>query len=342
VRLLSVLLLLSLFSCAADKRPSEAPGAELLVGVADRRGQEIRVCGKYYDVGTAVVCFGDEGSYDAYSTSLRFPEETGKRKNPPQGKRYGTRRNLPPALARSVAERGWSLPSLASFVDQFVVHYDVCGSSRQCFKVLQDLRGLSVHFLLDVDGTIYQTLDLKERAWHAGVANDRSLGVEIAQIGAYPREKHRALETWYEVDAEGPRVRFPKWMKKTGIRTKDFVARPARKSKQAGFINGRQYWQYDFTNEQYEALIRLCTGLCKLFPKLLPQYPKTESGSLRLDCLSKSERLAYSGFLGHWHVKTSKQDPGPAFDWERFLGAVRTRLRPSPSRGLGLPSTWDA
>ncbi|MEM9559092.1 MAG: N-acetylmuramoyl-L-alanine amidase, partial [Planctomycetota bacterium] len=37
-----------------------------------------------------------------------------------------------------------------------------------------------------VDGTIYQTLDVTERAWHATKANSRSVGIEIAQIGAYP------------------------------------------------------------------------------------------------------------------------------------------------------------
>ena len=40
--------------------------------------------------------------------------------------------------------------------------------------------------MLDLDGTIYQTLDLKERAWHATTSNSRSVGIEIANIGAYP------------------------------------------------------------------------------------------------------------------------------------------------------------
>ena len=48
---------------------------------------------------------------------------------------------------------------LQQVVDQFVIHFDVCGTSRRCFEVLQDKRGLSVHFMLDIDGTIYQTLD---------------------------------------------------------------------------------------------------------------------------------------------------------------------------------------
>jgi tyrosyl-tRNA synthetase len=51
---------------------------------------------------------------------------------------------------------------------------------RQCFKVLHDARDLSVHFMLDLDGTIYQTLDLKERAWHATTSNSRSVGAARA------------------------------------------------------------------------------------------------------------------------------------------------------------------
>jgi len=43
---------------------------------------------------------------------------------------------------------------LQEHVVQFVFHYDVCGFSQRCFDVLHDHRGLSVHFMLDVDGTI--------------------------------------------------------------------------------------------------------------------------------------------------------------------------------------------
>ena len=49
--------------------------------------------------------------------------------------------------------------------------------------------------VLDVDGTIYQTLDVRETCWHATKANPRSIGVEIAQIGAWPPENTAALES---------------------------------------------------------------------------------------------------------------------------------------------------
>ena len=44
--------------------------------------------------------------------------------------------------------------------NMFVAHWDVCLSSKSCFNVLKK-RKLSVHFLIDNDGTIYQTLDMQ-------------------------------------------------------------------------------------------------------------------------------------------------------------------------------------
>ena len=63
----------------------------------------------------------------------------------------------------------------------FVTHWDVCLSSRSCFKVVEN-RGISVHFLIDNDGLIFQTLDTQHAAWHAGsrTANHRSIGVEVS------------------------------------------------------------------------------------------------------------------------------------------------------------------
>ena len=95
---------------------------------------------------------------------------------------------------------------LQKVVDQFVIHFDARGTSRRCFEVLHDIRGLSVHFMLDLDGTIYQTLDVKEQAWHATIANGRSIGIEIANIGAYPPAESGPLEQWYRRRGRGDRA----------------------------------------------------------------------------------------------------------------------------------------
>ena len=145
------------------------------VDFGDRDGDEIVVCGVAYDIGTPVVLWSDPDGYDAYSEVPRFAEpERDARGAPVTKRRYGARDELPDDVAASVATEGWTRDSLARVCRQFVLHYDVAGTSKQCFRILQDMRNLSVHFLLDVDGTIYQTLDLQERAWHGGVANSRS------------------------------------------------------------------------------------------------------------------------------------------------------------------------
>ena len=63
----------------------------------------------------------------------------------------------------------------------FVVHWDVCLSSQSCFNVLKN-RGISVHFCIDNDGTIYQLMDCNDIGFHAGnwKANTKSVGVEIS------------------------------------------------------------------------------------------------------------------------------------------------------------------
>ena len=47
--------------------------------------------------------------------------------------------------------------------------------------------GLSAHFMIDADGTIYQTLDLVTRAYHAEEADTDSIGVEICNRGRVDR-----------------------------------------------------------------------------------------------------------------------------------------------------------
>ena len=60
----------------------------------------------------------------------------------------GRQDDLPYLVMEVVGARGGWSPDLAAVaIDQVVVHYDVAWTSRNCFKVLHDLRGLSCHFL---------------------------------------------------------------------------------------------------------------------------------------------------------------------------------------------------
>ena len=325
--LVGLLQLALLAGCISPK-----PGALL-----KRHGDEIIVAGQLFHTGTRVVTWMDPDGYDAYRTERRFAAfdqsswETSKvavatLKTP---NRYGLRKDgLTDAQVERVRGGGWDLPLLREKVDQFVLHFDATGTSRQCFNVLHDHRCLSVHFMLDLDGTIYQTLDLKERAWHATTSNTRSIGIEIANIGAFAPGPQKMFEDWYQRDDTGwPRVVIPTRFGPSGILTPNFIARPTRKEPVVGPVQGRQLQQYDFTPEQYAALIKLTATLCKVFPNIRCDFPKDGEGKLITRKLPDDELNTYQGILGHYHVQTNKVDPGPAFQWERVIGEAKKLAR---------------
>jgi len=310
--------------CATSHRPGT---------LAARQGDEIVVCGQSFHTGTPVVLWTDPGGYDAYRVERRFAplEESGWKTTEEQVKDFKTpnRYNQRTAgLTTNEIERvrggGWDLPTLQRVVDQFVLHYDVCGTSRQCFKILHDHRDLSVHFMLDLDGTVYQTLDLKERAWHATISNSRSVGIEIANMGGYASEEKSPLGEWYVTDTNGQaRITIPERFGDGGIRTTNFVGRPARNAPVVGEVQGRVLTQYDFTPEQYRALTHLTAALTRIFPKIKCDYPRDAEGKLVTKKLPDEELQAYGGVIGHYHIQTNKTDPGPALNWDYVIGHAR-------------------
>lgn len=305
----------------------------------ERHGDEIAVAGQFFRTGTPVVLWLDEGGYDGYRVERRFSElnragwdETkadGVRLDSPN--RYGMRAAV---LTRAEQERvrggGWDLPTLQRVVDQFVLHYDASGTSARCFERLHDDRGLSIHFLLDVDGTIYQTIDLKERAWHATIANSRSIGIEIANIGAYASPDAPQLEDWYErSETDGiTRLTIPAKARAESVRTPNFEGRPARNEIVSGTINDAELFQYDLTEEQYQALAKLTAALCAVFPNIACDFPRNEKGEINLKTLPVAEFKAFKGLIGHYHIQTNKIDPGPAIQWERIVKDARALLAP--------------
>jgi N-acetyl-anhydromuramyl-L-alanine amidase AmpD len=311
----------------------------------ERKGDEIVIAGQFFHTGAPVILWMDPGGYDAYRTERRFvpwekasygatTREARDIDSPARyGLRFGPRANpepgtLHPEEIDKVRGGGWTLEMVQDKVDQFVMHYDVCGTARQCFNILHDHRGLSVHFMLDIDGTIYQTLDVKERAFHATKANSRSVGIEIANMGAYNPNNSTVLDQWYRKDDKGKvRIVLPAWMKQEWIRTPGFVGRPIREEPVVGVVQGREYKMYDLTPQQYDSLIKLTATLCTALPKIKCDYPKDENGKLIDKVLSDEDYANYQGVLGHFHVQANKQDPGPAFQWDHVINGARKLMK---------------
>lgn len=344
-RVTAALVAIALFTGCAGKIKQPTVGQKL-----ERRGDEIVVAGQLFHTGAPVVTWMDPGGFDAYRTDRRFAEykdasfkattqkaaeirqETGRPANfgdidEPQ--RLDLRAKV---LTNEEIEKyrggGWDLPTLQQKVDQFVYHFDVTGTSSQCFFILHDIRALSVHFMLDVDGTIYQTCDAKERAWHATISNPRSIGIEIANIGCY-RPGGNTLKEWYRKDANGrTQVVLPAFVQKAKLRTPGPYY-PARNEPVVGKIRGQDYEQYDLTDAQYDSLMKLTAALCTALPKITCDYPRDEKGELIRETLTESQWADHQGLMGHWHVQTNKTDPGPAFNWERVQKGAWNLMSPA-------------
>jgi hypothetical protein len=165
-------------------------------------------------------------------------------------------------------------------VRYFVNHWDVCLSSKSCQSVL-DKQGISVHFLIDNDGTIYQTLDMQHGAWHAGSerSNRASVGVEISNA-YYPK-----YQAWYVKNGFGERpIQDGAWV---------------HHNKLEPFL--------DFYPEQIEALkalwvaIHTATGIP--FETPTNQFGKTATTYVQDVPYGK-----FSGYVSHYHVTKRKID----------------------------------
>lgn len=206
----------------------------------------------------------------------------------PYTKRYMTR----PMLRRYGMNP--PLDAVKSVIKQFVLHHDGCSSADMCFAVLQNERGLSCHFLVDNDGTIYQTIDLALAAYHAAEWNSASIGVEFCNRGDAKREPD-----YYSSGRRGPK--------------RD--VKPCR-------INGHTFLAYDFTPAQYDSFLKLARALQRLLPNLPAEFPQSTAGVQSWDTMPTGASFAFSGYIGHYHLTKQKWDPGP-FDFKDFCRKLR-------------------
>jgi N-acetyl-anhydromuramyl-L-alanine amidase AmpD len=148
------------------------------------------------------------------------------------------------------------------------------GSGEQVHRVLA-ARGLSIHFCVDPEGTIYQYADPARVACaHAGRgANDLSWGVEVSCYG-------------FTVGGRPPPV----------------VARDREEYETT--IHGRRARVADFRPAQYAALDVLCDVLSGTLgiPRAVWPGPAERVPWARLK--------AFHGIVGHMHISTRKLDPG--------------------------------
>ena len=162
----------------------------------------------------------------------------------------------------------------------FVNHWDVCLNSRACSDVLNK-KGISVHFLIDNDGTIYQTMDMQHAAWHAGTSrvNRASVGVEITN--AY----YLKYQNWYERNGHGERpIVEDAWVH--GSKLNPFL---------------------DFYPVQKEALKALWNAI-ESVTDVEFKTPLNQSGSTDTGYVQDVVYGKFAGIVSHYHCSKKKID----------------------------------
>ena len=165
------------------------------------------------------------------------------------------------------------------------------GDSSQVFRTLR-ADGLSVHFCIDVDGSITQYADAGMMCSHASGMNARAVGIEIVNP-ATP-------------DVAGP-------PKRTVLRER---------------INGRDVIYSAFLPAQVRSAIDLTTALCVAYR--LPIAAPTIAGDVIPRQLTPTELAAHRGFCGHFHWSPVKRKSDPGLALLRAIIAEPGRLSQAP------------
>jgi len=162
----------------------------------------------------------------------------------------------------------------------FVNHWDVCLSTESMSRVINK-RGISIHFGIDNDGTIYQLLDTQHSAWQAGGRqwNLDSIGVEIANA-------------YY--------LKYQPWYVRNG-----FGERPIQEEAE---VHGKKQKPFlDFYPVQLEALKALWAALHTGLGIPL-ECPTDSNGELVKTVDRDCERSKFSGFINHYNLTRRKID----------------------------------
>ena len=288
--------------------------------------ENIIACGHKVDIGTRVVLWAEKKGFECPNKRGRL---TCSQHDP-------SLNDAPSQIHKNYKIKNSRIAylDLIKNVYQFVLHYDVCYTSYHCHQLMMESSFKGSHFYLDLDGTLFQTCDLY---WKTNTApaddkkgNERAVHVEIANLSwealAKQSEYFPSKKDKYKRTRKGWQLTLPKEYS-SKILKNPFKPIPSRVFGNRGYfskeINGKMVRMWDFTEEQYEVLIKLSFGLNKLLPKIKLKVPiNKETGKHPLNRLKNYSRFA--GVLGHSHVQDGstglecKYDPGSAFNWSRL------------------------
>lgn len=232
--------------------------------------QSIISFGNFIPINSEVITWKDPFGYDGY-TMKAFQQEDRK-------------------TGKVVTKKGprYSKERVKEKITQIVIHHSG-GDGRDPSGMYQTLwfdRFLSVQFAVEDNGKVYQFLDTKETAWHAGSANGRSVGMECALFPIVKNDPH-----YYDSEFLEKRKNLPH-------------------GKVTQTIQGVTQEFYKMPDVQVQSVANLCAGIWYGLGRTEPpKFPRNEAGSIPNKVLNEYQMKAHEGLIGHFHLTTQKIDP---------------------------------
>lgn len=195
--------------------------------------------------------------------------------------------------------------------DLLVIHHSVGGSARSTFEYWEsDPRRVSTAYIIDRDGTIYETFDPSFYAFHiavpgAGVQLEkRSIGIELASEGGLRTFKGRdGTVGYYSFDRVSDKTRH--------LSEKFILPQPWR-----GFTAFDEY-----EPAQLHSLFELAGNLLTVFPDIPRRFP-----SLDPQGMPGIVPTWWKGVAGHCNFRQDKTDPHPGFPWGGLSAAIGLKI----------------
>ncbi len=155
------------------------------------------------------------------------------------------------------------------------VHWTAAENAPE--RVYENLlkRKLSVHFICDQLGELYQCADADARLSHADrIGNSLGIGIEVINRG----------------HGDAPSRSFTRAMR-------------------TATVHGRTFRYAAFYPAQVASVIELCRSLCSAYG--LPMRVPMKNGEVYPTVLPAKYLKTYSGVLGHFQFDLTKVDPAP-------------------------------
>jgi N-acetylmuramoyl-L-alanine amidase len=165
-----------------------------------------------------------------------------------------------------------------------VIHYTAGPGSAAAKWIVNPDSKASAHLIIDRDGKVTQLIPFDFVAWHAGVSEWKG----ISDLNQYSIAIMLENLGWLKKNADG------QWVSSFGQTVSQdevFVPIPENGQKELGW--------HTYTDEQISTLIEVLKALFAYYPQL-------------------------EEVVGHDDIGEGKQDPGPAFPWERVFDELIT------------------